>query len=206
MRGIRGTTGHLAVGSVLHVVALFATKNNLFLKSNSVPLSAQPLLIMAKSEPKSSRKKDKPHDAVFKTFFGDVGIVRNYLAHYTGPEVYGHIDLAALRKCDTAFVGGRFGVSFSDVVYETRLNSGAPVRLLFLFEHKSYQPEHPVQLQLLDYMLQLWEDDLANTCATCFWHSKWRAMPKWREKTGKKSLLLGPVWKTKCVHRCSFKR
>ncbi|MDX2135286.1 MAG: Rpn family recombination-promoting nuclease/putative transposase, partial [Saprospiraceae bacterium] len=98
---------------------------------------------MAKSKPKGSRKKDKPHDAVFKAFFGDVGIVRNYLAHYTSPEVYGHIDLAALRKCDTAFVGGRFGVSFSDMVYETRLNTGAPVRLLFLFEHKSYEPDHP---------------------------------------------------------------
>ncbi len=33
----------------------------------------------------------------------------------------------------------------------------------FLFEHKSYEPEHPVQLQLLDYMLQLWEDDLRNS-------------------------------------------
>ena len=125
-------------------------------------MPAQPPLFMAKSRHKSSGKKEQPHDAVFKTFFGDVGIVRNYLAHYTSEEVYGHIDMVALRKCDTAFVGGRFGVSFSDVVYETRLSNGVPVRLLFLFEHKSYEPSHPVQLQLLDYMLQIWEDDLRN--------------------------------------------
>jgi hypothetical protein len=59
-------------------------------------------------------------------------------------------------------VSGRFGVSFSDVLYESRLPSGLPARLLFLFEHKSYIPSHPVQLQLLDYYLQIWEDDLRN--------------------------------------------
>ena len=84
------------------------------------------------------------------------------MLHYTPPAVHEHIDFSHFRKSDTAFVSGRFGVSFSDVVYETRLDTGAPARLLFLFEHKSYVPRHPVYLQLLDYLLQIWGNDVLN--------------------------------------------
>lgn len=108
------------------------------------------------------RPKDKPHDAVFKAFFGDARIARNYLLHYTPESVHADIDFSHFQKSDTAYVSGRFGIAFSDVVYETRLATGAPARLLFLFEHKSTLPQHPVHLQLLDYLLQIWEDDLKN--------------------------------------------
>lgn len=82
--------------------------------------------------------------------------------HYTPPAIHRNIDFVFFRKIDSAFVSGRFGVSFSDILYETRLTTGAPVRLIFLFEHKSYLPSLPIHLQLLDYMLQLWEDDIKN--------------------------------------------
>ena len=108
------------------------------------------------------RRKDKPHDAVFKAFFGDARIAQNYLLHYTPESMHAGIDFSHFRKSDTAYVSGRFGIAFSDVVYETRLTTGAPARLLFLFEHKSTLPQHPVHLQLLDYLLQIWEDDLKN--------------------------------------------
>lgn len=108
------------------------------------------------------KNEHEPHDAVFKSFFGDEIIARNYLLHYTAETVHQQIDFAAFRKIDTAFVSGRFGISFSDVLYETRLMSGAPARLLFLFEHKSFIPKVPIHLQLLDYLLQIWEDDLKN--------------------------------------------
>jgi len=112
---------------------------------------------------KHPRKKDhEPHDAVFKAFFSDATIARNYLLHYTPEAIHQKIDFAIFQKIDTAFVSGRFGISFTDVLYETRLASGAPARLLFLFEHKSYVPSLPVHLQLLDYLLQIWEDDLKN--------------------------------------------
>ena len=108
------------------------------------------------------RKDHEPHDAVFKAFFSDAKIARNYLLHYTPEAIHRHIDFTVFQKIDTAFVSSRFGISFSDVLYETRLASGAPARLLFLFEHKSYVPSLPVHLQLLDYLLQIWEDDLIN--------------------------------------------
>ena len=108
------------------------------------------------------KKEHEPHDAVFKAFFSDAKIARNYLLHYTSAAIHRHIDFATFQKIDTAFVSGRFGISFSDVLYETRLATGAPARLLFLFEHKSYLPSLPVYLQLLDYLMQIWEDDLKN--------------------------------------------
>ena len=112
---------------------------------------------------KHLQKKDhEPHDAVFKAFFSDAKIARNYLLHYTLEAIHRQIDFGVFQKIDTAFVSGRFGISFSDVLYETRLASGASARLLFLFEHKSYLPSQPVHLQLLDYLLQIWEDDLKN--------------------------------------------
>ena len=113
---------------------------------------------MAAQKRSRSRKKEQLHDAVFKTFFSDVAIVKKYLEHYTPPAIHQGIDFGVLRKSDTAFVSGRFGVSFSDVVYETQLKSGIAARLLFLFEHKSYVPSQPIYLQLLDYLLQIWED------------------------------------------------
>ena len=115
------------------------------------------------------RKKDhEPHDAVFKAFFSDAIIARNYLLHYTAEDIYRQIDFSVFQKIDTAFVSGRFGISFSDVLYESRLLSGAPARLLFLFEHKSYVPKWPIHLQLLDYFLQIWEDDLKNDRSLSF--------------------------------------
>lgn len=48
------------------------------------------------------------------------------------------------------------------MIYQARLKNGDPVGLLFLFEHKSTRPDYPVHLQLLDYIKQLWEDDLCH--------------------------------------------
>jgi len=133
------------------------------------------------------RRKDKPHDAVFKAFFSDARIARNYLLHYTPESVHTGIDFTHFRKSDTAYVSGRFGIAFSDVVYDTRLAGGGPARLLFLFEHKSALPRHPVYLQLLDYLLQIWEDDLKNARSLSFiipivvYHGSvgWEQRPFW---------------------------
>ncbi|MBK8192179.1 MAG: Rpn family recombination-promoting nuclease/putative transposase [Lewinellaceae bacterium] len=117
----------------------------------------------AKEKNLSPEKNEQQHDALFKVFFSDSKIAKNYLLHYTPTSVHQHIDFAFFEKSNTAFVDGRFGISFCDVVYETRLrNGGGQARLLFLFEHKSYLPAQPIHLQLLDYLLQFWEDDLKN--------------------------------------------
>ncbi|MBK8703414.1 MAG: Rpn family recombination-promoting nuclease/putative transposase [Saprospiraceae bacterium] len=117
---------------------------------------------MPKGKQTHPRQGERPHDAVFKAFFGDAKIAKSYLMNYTPADIQEKIDFSSFRRSDTAFVSGRFGVSFSDVVYETQLPGGGLARLLYLFEHKSYIPKQPIHLQLLDYLLQIWEDDLKN--------------------------------------------
>ncbi len=73
------------------------------------------------------KKEHEPHDAVFKAFFSDAKIARNYLLHYTPAAIHQHINFAIFQKIETAFVSGRFGISFSDVLYETRLATGKSV-------------------------------------------------------------------------------
>lgn len=111
---------------------------------------------------KRKRRKETSHDAVFKVFFSDSVTVEKYLMNYTDKSIYEQLDLTQLRRCDSSSVSGRFGISYSDLVYETSFHNGRPARVLFLFEHKSFQPRYPVYLQLMDYFLQLWEDDIKN--------------------------------------------
>jgi predicted transposase/invertase (TIGR01784 family) len=107
-------------------------------------------------------KKDQPHDAVFKAFFSDARIAQNYLLHYTSEAIHSRVDFSFFERSNTEFVSSRFGISFSDVLYSARLTDGSMARLMFLYEHKSYVPGLPIHLQLLDYLLQIWEDDIKN--------------------------------------------
>jgi hypothetical protein len=46
---------------------------------------------------KHPRKKDhEPHDAVFKAFFSDAKIARNYLLHYTNAGIHGQMFLSRI--------------------------------------------------------------------------------------------------------------
>ncbi len=101
------------------------------------------------------------YDLIFKVFFGDPIIAQKFLEHFMPETVFRRLDFSHFQKRSTAHVSGRFGVSYTDVVYETRLRgSNRHTRVVILFEHKSTQPNLPVYFQLFDYLLQLWEEDM----------------------------------------------
>lgn len=102
------------------------------------------------------------YDLFFKIFFWDIRIAKQLLRVFLPRWAIQGVDLSYLRKHPTEHVSGRFGVSHSDAIYESRLKRDKSTRVLFLFEHKSAPPRTPIHLQLLDYMLQLWEDDEKN--------------------------------------------
>ena len=116
-----------------------------------------------KSKPPRRPKnvRETPHDAVFKAYFSDIQVAREYILNFYPEELRKEIDLTSLRKLDTSYVSARFAKSFSDVVYGSKTLSGRDALLVFLFEHKSSQTKH-IFLQLLDYMLQKWEEDVKN--------------------------------------------
>ena len=110
---------------------------------------------------KPNTRKGTPHDALFPGYFGDENVAREYVQRFYPENLRREMDISSFKKCDTSYVNARFAKSFSDVVYEARLLSGKNVRCVFLFEHKSEQPKY-IFLQLLDYMLQIWEEDVKN--------------------------------------------
>ncbi|MCS7037218.1 MAG: Rpn family recombination-promoting nuclease/putative transposase [Saprospiraceae bacterium] len=102
------------------------------------------------------------YDLLFKIFFSDVRIAKQFIRQFLPRSVRQGIDFTFFRRASDSYVSGRFSASFCDALYETRRKNGDPVRVAFLFEHKSAPPRIPIHLQILDYMLQVWEDDIKN--------------------------------------------
>lgn len=97
-----------------------------------------------------------PHDHFFRESFGRLEIARNYLEEYLPGTVRRLLDLETLILQDGSFVDEALQTHQSDLLYQVRLHSGDPAFVYFLFEHKSY-PEPKVGLQLLRYMVRVWE-------------------------------------------------
>ena len=100
-------------------------------------------------------KLSKPHDKFFKETFSQPKIVRDFVRNYLPPDIVARLDLDALELQKDSFIEG-LQEHFSDILYRVRLKSGATAFLYFLFEHKSY-PDKWSSLQLLRYMVQIWE-------------------------------------------------
>ncbi|MCS7035098.1 MAG: Rpn family recombination-promoting nuclease/putative transposase [Saprospiraceae bacterium] len=116
---------------------------------------------MAKKTSRSRQKKiAQLYDRLFKLFMTVAEVAQGIVQTCAPRSVRQLLDLSFFVPVSSAHISGRFGVSFSDVIYQTRLKNGNSARVLFLFEHKSAPPNYPVHLQLLDYIKQLWEDDL----------------------------------------------
>lgn len=98
-------------------------------------------------------------DRLFKLFLSFAEVAEDIVRCYTPKSVRRLVDFSHFEPAPSEHISGRFGASFCDSIYQTQLKGGRPVRLLFLFEHKSDRPTYPVHLQLLDYMLQIWEND-----------------------------------------------
>ena len=97
-----------------------------------------------------------PHDRFFRQSFGRVEIARDYLEEYLPAELRRLLDLEQLQLQDGSFIDEEMQAHQSDLLYQSRLASGQPVAIYFLFEHKSYS-DPLVTLQLLRYMLRFWE-------------------------------------------------
>lgn len=69
-----------------------------------------------------------------------------------------NIDLQALTLSDTSYVTGKLAEYASDIVWESKYGAAeTPIKIAFLFEHKSFVPKFP-HIQLLRYMLEIWEE------------------------------------------------
>lgn len=101
-----------------------------------------------------------PHDRFFRESFSRPEITRNYLEEYLPADLLVLLDLDTLDLQEGTFIDESLREQQSDLLYQTRLKGdGRILSLYFLFEHKS-QPEQLIALQLLSYLLGIWQSQV----------------------------------------------
>lgn len=103
------------------------------------------------------------HDALFKHAFSNVEHARGVLASALPPEIAARIDFSSLAIRPTTFVPETLRDAHADMLYAGRVG-GRDGFVYLLWEHKS-SPEPLTVLQVLKYMLHIWEHHLDELAA-----------------------------------------
>lgn len=98
-----------------------------------------------------------PHDELFRLAFGTAERARGLLRVALPFGIVGKLDLGFLRVNPGSYVDRRLRNTRSDLLLEIRSGGREPALVYVLFEHKS-QPERGTPLQLLRYMVGIWEE------------------------------------------------
>ena len=99
------------------------------------------------------------HDALFKRTLREERNARDFLHLALPTQLKELLDLEHLTVRSGSHVSEEMELSLSDVVISTRLKEPQlDTDIYILFEHKSYHAKG-VMLQLLGYMLRMWEQD-----------------------------------------------
>jgi predicted transposase/invertase (TIGR01784 family) len=96
------------------------------------------------------------HDALFRETMSHKDVAADFMRQYLPEAVVRHVRLETLAICKDTFVAPDQTMHHSDLLYEVRLSGDRPAYVYFLFEHKS-TPDRFVALQVLRYMLEIWE-------------------------------------------------
>jgi len=102
-----------------------------------------------------------PHDKFYRNIFGKEENVHDFLQNFLPREILEQIDLDKLYFDPSSYVDQRLQDSYSDILVKSALKSGYDTYIYFLFEHKRNKSPY-IELQLLRYMVNIWEDFLNN--------------------------------------------
>ena len=98
-----------------------------------------------------------PHDRLFKAAFSNTEVAKSYLRDFLPKQITSKLDFESLELVPGSHVSPKLEEYFSDIIYECKFE-GQETLLSLLLEHKSAVPKFP-HLQLLRYMLELWEKE-----------------------------------------------
>jgi predicted transposase/invertase (TIGR01784 family) len=98
------------------------------------------------------------HDRFFRRTLGERELAISFLQHYLPADVMPLLDLSTLVVTDTSLVDEALAEHQNDLLYEVQTRTGEGVLVYVLLEHKSY-PDKWVLLQLLRYMVKLWQQE-----------------------------------------------
>ncbi len=102
-----------------------------------------------------------PHDNFFKELLSLPQNARDFLRYYLPPAVVAEFDLRHVELVKDAFVDADLQKHLADLLYRVKLKRGDEAFVFVLFEHKS-APDHGVALQILRYIVRLWEQQQAS--------------------------------------------
>lgn len=100
-----------------------------------------------------------PHDRFFKELFARQETARDFLQRYLPSDLATLLDFSSLEITKDSFIDPNLQNHFSDLLYKVGLQGQGQTFIYVLFEHKSF-PERFVALQLLGYMVRIWEQAL----------------------------------------------
>lgn len=92
-----------------------------------------------------------PHDSLFKKFFSDVDIARDFLSIHLPPSLRELCDFSTLAVTACSFVNDDLGTQHSDMLYSLRTSSG-PGYIYCLIEHQS-RPDKLMAFRLMRYSI-----------------------------------------------------
>ena len=124
-----------------------------------------------------NKKIINSHDRFFNVLFSKKEEVSEFVAKTFPSELVQKLNLETLEIDKTDYIDSKLRTNFSDVVYNCKYGKDANIKIALLFEHKSYPVSFP-HLQLLGYMLKIWElqikqkKDLTPVIPIIFYHGK----------------------------------
>ncbi len=103
------------------------------------------------------------HNEFFSGVYALEEVAIAHVAMVLSPEELAELDVRKATLMADSYVEEELKPSFSDVVWQCPLkNGGNPLKVAFLFEHKSSPPSYPIEIQLLQYFLGIWRREVAN--------------------------------------------
>ena len=96
------------------------------------------------------------HDKFFKELFSKKEEVVEFVAKTFPPQITANLDFNSLELDKTEYIDSKLRTNYSDIVYNCTYAQNTKIKITLLFEHKSYPEQFP-HLQLLGYMLKIWE-------------------------------------------------
>jgi predicted transposase/invertase (TIGR01784 family) len=97
-----------------------------------------------------------PHDALFKSIFGQPELAREELELVLPAEVRSHLELGSLTPCPGSFVDEELQHSHSDLLFTVRLKAGGEGLVYVIIEHQSSHDE-TMAFRCLVYVVRVWE-------------------------------------------------
>jgi predicted transposase/invertase (TIGR01784 family) len=143
-----------------------------------------------------------PHDALFKTAFGQPELARSELELLLPDALLEYLDLATLVVRPGSFVDDELRHAHTDLLYVVRTHGGATALVYVLMEHQStFDARMP--LRLLRYMVRVWEAwerehagaklPIVIPVVLCHDPGGWRAAPAFASMLDASSELLAAV-------------